>query len=181
MKEKGKLLTIQFGDEKEFSVESNIDEYYLVVGFVASRHTIPTLRIPKTVLPISEKSIQMPISKLEEEISKLKGEDLVPNNPSRFELEQFIKSRPDYGYSIESITEHFLGTERAIYNKENLKRWDTALRIKVTRLVKAIAKSEKGYWESEYIGGHKKVFKFIKDSGGEVKQTEHKESEEILT
>ena len=173
-------LIVQFRDKK-YSTEADEEEYYRVVGFIASRHMIPSLQIQKIVPPISEKSAQSPISKLEEEISKLKEEDLVPLNPSRFELEQFIKTHPDYEYSIESITEHFLGTERPIYNKENLKRWDTALRIKVKRLTEKIAESEKGHWEGTYTEGHKKSFKFIKDNGGEAKQSSQVEDAEQQT
>ncbi len=40
-------------------------------------------------------------------------------------------------------------------------------------------KSEKGRWISSYEG-RSKVFTFMKNSGGEVKQTELKEAEEIL-
>ncbi len=85
-------------------------------------------------------------------------------NPSREDIEAFIKSKPNYEYSIEAVTEHFLGNERFKFDDKELKRWDSGLRIKVKRLTKAIAKSENGYWQDRHTEGHKKVFKFIKNN-----------------
>lgn len=90
--------------------------------------------------------------------------------PSREELETFIKAQPDYEYTFEAIHNHFLGDKRSLLSEDEFGNWDRALRIKVKRVTQEIESKEKGHFEGIHIGGHKKVFKFIKDDGGGGKQ-----------
>lgn len=122
---------------------------------------------------LMDSAIPSPIKSLKPAVRSQRGMDVVGLiNPSREDIEEFIKSKPNYEYSIETITEHFLGNERLrSSNEKELKRWDSGLRIKVKRLADVIAKSENGYWQDRYTEGHKKVFKFIKNNEVEVKQS----------
>lgn len=97
--------------------------------------------------------------------------------PNRVELETFIKSQSDYEYSIEAITNHFLRDNRSNLSPTEFGNWDRGLRIKVKRVTQEIEAKEKGHFVGRHIGGHKKVFKFIKDSGSEVKQEIKSEQE----
>lgn len=121
---------------------------------------------------LMKSAIPSPIQSPKGKVRPQKSMDaVVLINPTREDIEEFIKSKPSYEYSIEAITEHFLGNERSRFDEKELKRWDSGLRIKVKRLTEAIAKSEDGYWQDRYTEGHKKVFKFIKNNEVNVKQS----------
>ncbi len=100
--------------------------------------------------------------------------------PPRLEIENYIKSQPDYKFSIDDIVQHLSGNTRLDFTEPDVIRWMNAIRAKVQRIRDLIAESEKGRWVSDY-DGRNKFFTFLRNTGGEVKQTEHKESEEILT
>lgn len=127
------------------------------------KKTLSQAFIEYTVNQLMKSAIPMPI-----EVKTNTG--TIIKVPSRVELETFIKSQPEYEYSIETITNHFLGDDRSNLSLNEFGNWDRALRIKVKRVTDEIAEKEKGYFEGKHIGGHKKVFKFIKDDGGVVKQ-----------
>jgi len=132
-------IIIQFKDKKYIG-EGDEEEYYRIVGIVALRALDDQTHISTKVI-VATGVVDTKI-------------------PSRYELETFIKSQPDYEYTIEAITDHFV--DRSNLNKEEFSNWDRALRIKVKRIAETIAKSEKGQWEGKHIGGHKKVFKFVR-------------------
>jgi len=96
--------------------------------------------------------------------------------PDRSQLEDFIKSQPDYKFAVEAITQHFFRDELDKHKEEDIDRLVGGIRTKVNRIREAIAKSEKGQWINSYEG-KSKVFKFIKDSGGEVKQNQQENDE----
>jgi hypothetical protein len=99
--------------------------------------------------------------------------------PSREELKIFIKAQPDFEYTFEAIINHFLGDKQSSLSKADFGNWDKAMRVKVNRVIQEIESEEKGHFEGKHIGGHKKVFKFIKDSGGEIKQNTQTQQEDL--
>lgn len=94
--------------------------------------------------------------------------------PERSILTQFIKSQPNYIFSIDDIVKHFTGKNSSEFESTEELNFMNALRAKANRIRQEIEKTEKGKWIVEQKG-HQKVFKFIKDNGGEFRQNEDKQ------
>lgn len=94
-----------------------------------------------------------------------------PPIPSTPDLERFIKSKPDYQFTIDDIADYFL--ENVNIDKEEKSRWVNATRTKVNRIRNKIEKKENGRWNIE-ADGLKKTFKFMKNqiSNDQIKQDE---------
>jgi len=82
--------------------------------------------------------------------------------PSRNELEDFIKSQPEYKFSVESISHHFIGDKISNVDEIESVKCLNAIRSKINRIRISIEESESGEWISEFKG-RQKVFKFKKN------------------
>jgi len=94
--------------------------------------------------------------------------------PERSLIEQFIKSKSGYRYSIDELIERFVGDELSKQDGKESLLWLNALNAKLNRIHKVIAEAEHGKWLSAGRG-FQRSFKFVKDSESEVKQGEDKQ------
>jgi hypothetical protein len=94
--------------------------------------------------------------------------------PERFLLLEFIKTKPDYNFSVEDVVQHFIGKSTSELNTPDGIKLLNAIRAKLNRIRIDIETSEKGEWVIEQKG-HQKLFSFKKSSGGEVKQNDDKQ------
>lgn len=96
--------------------------------------------------------------------------------PNRVEIENFIKAQPNYQFSFESISQHFLGDEISNSNKSELNKCINAIRSKTNRIRQAIAESENGQWTS-YYDGRNKVYEFIKSEEETITDSTQEDNE----
>jgi hypothetical protein len=83
--------------------------------------------------------------------------------PSRIKMEEYIRSQPEYQYSIEGIAKNFFGREINSSESDNAKRVLNGIRSKVQRIRDSIEKSDVGHWEDTFDGRYK-TFKFVKSA-----------------
>jgi hypothetical protein len=81
--------------------------------------------------------------------------------PNRSEIIDFIKSRPNYSFSVDSISENLMGDKFNDADEKEQKQLLAAIRSKVGRIREEIKMKEGGEWSS-YFDGRSKVFKFEK-------------------
>lgn len=154
MEFKGMKLEVSVADEKIEKVYNALPSFLLEKG----QQTLSEIRQPKS----EDKPIQKPLAR-----ESLKY-------PSRDEIYTFIKSQPNYEFSLPMICNHFLGfspnsvignPERRYYDR----MWD-----KTNRAKKMIVKEENGEWKSKEGEGRETIYWFVKktdsDDGGTEKQ-----------
>lgn len=150
-------IIFQLPDGQTIQVETNRDKAFGFLDSLIGRSSTCLTSIPETP---QRKFIPIMALKV----------------PEYSKLEDFIKSQPDYKYTVEAITQHFFGDKLDKHNEEDIGRLVGGIRAKANRIRGAIMKSEKGQWISSYEG-KSKVFKFIKNSGDEVKQNQQENDE----
>jgi len=110
--------------------------------------------------------------------NKVIGEDAQPiavndvplEIPSRDKMEEYIRSQPEFQYSIEGIARHFFGRDINSAESDNAAKVLNGIRSKVRRIRDSIEKSDSGHWEDTFDGRYK-TFKFVKSI--ETNQTEN--------
>lgn len=117
------------------------------------------------VRPIMASHVASPKPIFPQEISSVEVKLKVPE---RSLIEEYIKTKDGYGFSVGEIINHFVGNELSKLNEKDAYNWRYALYAKLTRIRKTIADSEKGKWLSAGRGDDK-TFKFVKENAGEIK------------
>ncbi|VVB87343.1 Uncharacterised protein [uncultured archaeon] len=120
--------------------------------------------------PIITSSVASPKTNLPQETTPKESDlgEIKLKVPERSLIEEYIKSRPEYGFSIKELIDHFVGKELSKLDEKDASNWTNALYAKINRICKAIGESEHGKWLTAGRG-LRKTFKFVKEGGGEQK------------
>ncbi len=145
---KGLTMEVSIDDEKIERVYNALPAFLFEKG----QQTLSEVKPPKT----EEKSL----------VQKPLGEREVPKYPSRDEIYNFIKSQPNYEYSLPLICRKFLEfvpnsvighPERRIYDR----MWDKTNKVK-----KKIANEENGEWKQREGDAGETIYRFEKTEQG---------------
>jgi hypothetical protein len=82
--------------------------------------------------------------------------------PDAEELTDYIKSLPDYTFTVEDVTTHYVANSDEI-DKDEMTRWTNAVRSKLSRIRDKIADEESGKWDVKK-NGLVRTYTFVKDN-----------------
>ena len=120
-----------------------------------------TLQV-ETNRDIADRSLDVILERpIETTNQSTKSESLI-KDPTREELVEFIKSQPNYEFSIESITQHLFGDSIVVMDSAEKTRVSNLIRSKTSRVRENIQKMENGEWTTRR-DGRIKVYSFKKN------------------
>ena len=81
--------------------------------------------------------------------------------PSKGRVKEFIRSRPNYEFTIEDLVKEFVGREVSGSESEEANKFLGNMRTKAGRVRREIQAEEGGSWDIDFEGRFR-IFKFIK-------------------
>lgn len=148
---RGLRLEVSLDDEKVEKIYSALPAFALEKGQV----TLSEVK-PKTEEKLSAQKLLVPRE--------------VKSYPTKDDVYAFIKSKPNYEFSMPLICRNFLGFVPSTVMSNPERRYYDRMWDRVNRVRKLIAKEEVGEWKQRDGEDRETIYWFVKKDGGTDKQ-----------